>query len=222
MIALVRSFRRAFAEAWPRGTAATPRNLTESMSLELRVIADRLPQIGAETALGHRSAGDVIALVSTLEVLTTYLAMLEDVAHRLATLSPGPEITVALEAARARTLRAFDAALGEAPPASSVSEASELDAALSVAMGKADEAETRRIMPIVADLSQLLGGGAASAGRPWRYRRGDRPAHAPARGAQGGGLRRGFSTSRADAPAAAGRDRDRPAGPDAAGAASAA
>lgn len=151
VIALVRSFRRAFAEAWPRGTAATPRNLTESMSLELRVIADRLPQIGAETALGHRSAGDVIALVSTLEVLTTYLSMLEDVAHRLATLSPGPEITVALEAARARTLRAFDAALGEAPPASSVSEASELDAALSVAMGKADEAETRRIMPIVAD-----------------------------------------------------------------------
>lgn len=151
VLALVRRFRRAFAEAWPRGTAATPRNMTESLSLELRVIADRLPQIGAETALGHRSAGDVIALVSTLEVLTTYLALLEDVAHRLATLSPGPEITVALEAARARTLRAFDAALGEATPASSASEASELDAALSLAMSSADEASMRRIMPIVAD-----------------------------------------------------------------------
>ena len=151
VVSLVRRFRHAFAEAWPRGTAATPRNMTESLSLELRVIADRLPQIGAETVLGHRSAGDVITLVSTLEVLTTYLALLEDVAHRLATLSPRAEVTTALEAARARTLRAFDAALGESPPAAKAADASELDAALSIALNTADTADTRRLMPIVAD-----------------------------------------------------------------------
>ncbi|WP_127090944.1 FUSC family protein [Aquabacter cavernae] len=151
VIDLVRRSRSAFAEAWPRGNATTSRNITVGMTLELRGLADRLPQIGAETALGHRSAGDVVSLVSTLEVLTTYLGLLEDVAHRLARSAPKAEIVTALEAARARTLRAFDAALGDAPPASRTTEASELNAALSTALTNAPDPDTRRILPLVAD-----------------------------------------------------------------------
>ncbi len=151
VVTLVRRCRAAFAESWPRGDSAAARNKTSGMALDLRALADRLPQIGAETALGHRTAGDVIALVSTLEVLTTYLALLEDVAQRLGTMSPREELTTALEAARARTLRAFDGALGEAPPASSPTRAPELEAALSIALESASDPGTRRLLPFVAD-----------------------------------------------------------------------
>lgn len=151
VIELVRRSRSAFAEAWPRGNASTARNLTVGMTLELRGLADKLPQIGAETALGHRSAGDVVSLVSTLEVLTAYLGLLEDAAHRLARSAPKAEIVTALEAARARTLRAFDAALGDAPPAARGTEASELNAALSTALANASDPDTRRILPLMAD-----------------------------------------------------------------------
>lgn len=150
VIGLLRRTRSAFADAWPRTSAPDPRNKTVAMTLELRVLADRLPQIGAETVLGHRSAGDMVALVSTLEVLVTYLGLLEDVAYRLGTASPQPEIVTALEAARARTLRAFDAALGEAPLAGETAP-SELNAALSGAMAVASDPESRKLLPLVAD-----------------------------------------------------------------------
>lgn len=151
VIGLIRRSRSAFAEAWPRGKTVPVRNSTVAMTLELRVLADRLPQIGAETVLGHRSAGDVVSLVSTLEVLVTYLGLLEDVAYRLGQSKPNPEIVTALEAARARTLRAFDAALGEAPPSGSTTEPSELNAALSNAMNFASDPDSRRLLPLIAD-----------------------------------------------------------------------
>lgn len=149
---LLRRCRDAFSQAWPNAQGTKGRHLTAAMALDLRALNDRLPQIGAETVLGHRSAGEVIALVSTLEVLTTYLALLEDVAHRLDTLSPPEQITTALEAARARTLRAFGAALGEAlPGAAPPASAPELEAALPIALEFASDPETRKLLPFVAD-----------------------------------------------------------------------
>ncbi|MEW6256171.1 MAG: FUSC family protein [Pseudomonadota bacterium] len=150
VIGLLRRTRSAFADAWPRSSAPDPRNKTVAMTLELRVLADRLPQIGAETVLGHRTAGDMVALVATLEVLVTYLGLLEDVAYRLGTAAPQAEIVTALEAARARTLRAFDAALGEAA-LSGEPAPSELNAALSNAMSVASDPESRKLLPLVAD-----------------------------------------------------------------------
>lgn len=151
VVNLIRRCREAFAESWPRGDTTQSRRMTSDMAMELRAIGDRLPQIGAETVLGHRTAGDVIALVSTLEVLTTYLALLQDVAHRLGTMSPRAEITTALEAARARTMRAFDSALGEAPPDANPAQAPELEAALAIALDFGSDPETRRLLPFVAD-----------------------------------------------------------------------
>lgn len=155
VISMIKRCRAAFAASWPRphveGEVASPRATTAAMSLELRVLADRLPHIGAETSLGHRSAGDVITLVSTLEILTTYQALLEDAAERLSGLPlPDPLVTV-LEAARSRTLRAFDAALGEAPAGTDPQTAPDLDAAVSLAMDYADDPKTRRLLPLMAD-----------------------------------------------------------------------
>lgn len=155
VISMIKRCRAAFAASWPRyqpeGEALTPRAGTAAMSLELRVLADRLPHIGAETSLGHRSAGDVITLVSTLEILTTYQALLEDAAERLSGLSPPEQLLNVLEAARARTLRAFDAALGEAPAGSDPLTAPDLDAAVSLAMEYAEDPKTRRLLPLMAD-----------------------------------------------------------------------
>ncbi|WP_132029877.1 FUSC family protein [Aquabacter spiritensis] len=151
VISMLRRCRSAFAEAWPRGDHAAPRNVASGMAMELRALSDRLPHLGGENALGHRSAGDVVALVSTLEILTTYLALLEDVAFRLGSLSPPPEITTALEAARSRTLRAFAVALDEAAPTESGAQSSDLEAALSIALDYAKDPETRRLLPLVAD-----------------------------------------------------------------------
>ena len=153
VLTMVRRCRDAFADSWPRreGNAGDARNITAGMSLELRLLADRLPHIGAETTLGHRNAADVITLVSTLEILTTYLALLEDAAIRLSALSPREELVTVLESARFRTLRAFDIALGEAAPLTKAPSASELDATISVALDLASDTDVRRLLPFIAD-----------------------------------------------------------------------
>ncbi|OYY67324.1 MAG: hypothetical protein B7Y61_20870, partial [Rhizobiales bacterium 35-66-30] len=93
VVGMVSQCRAAFANCWPRKGSVPGEigNVTAALSADLRQLSERLPHIGAETSLGHRSAGDVVTLVSTLEILITYLALLEDVAHRLDTLSPPPE-----------------------------------------------------------------------------------------------------------------------------------
>lgn len=140
--------RHAFAGWWPRGEK---RESVSALAWEMRPVMDRLPQLDAESSLGHRGAGDVVNLVSTLDVLTTYLALLEDAAQRLAALSPPEEIVNALEAARSRTLLGFDLALGDAAPAADVTNAPQLDAALSSALGGSSDEATRRLLPFVAD-----------------------------------------------------------------------
>ncbi|MFG1425175.1 FUSC family protein [Roseixanthobacter glucoisosaccharinicivorans] len=153
VVGMVSQCRAAFANCWPRKGSVPGEigNVTAALSADLRQLSERLPHIGAETSLGHRSAGDVVTLVSTLEILITYLALLEDVAHRLDTLSPPPETVTILEAARARTLAAFDQALGLATPAANPGAAPELDAAVSVALEMATNQGTRRLLPFVAD-----------------------------------------------------------------------
>lgn len=140
--------RLAFAGWWPRGEK---RESVSALAWEMRPVMDRLPQLDAESSLGHRGAGDVVNLVSTLDVLTTYLALLEDAAQRLAVLSPPEEIVNVLEAARSRTLLGFDLALGDAPPAADVTNAPQLEAALSSALGTTSDDATRRLLPFVAD-----------------------------------------------------------------------
>ncbi|QTL04889.1 FUSC family protein [Aquabacter sp. L1I39] len=190
VISMIKRCRTAFAASWPRyhaeGEVAAPRASTAAMSLELRVLADRLPHIGAETSLGHRSAADVITLVSTLEILTTYQALLEDAAERLSGLPlPEPLVTV-LEAARARTLRAFDAALGEAPAGTDPQTAPDLDAAVRLAMDYVDDPKTRRLLPLMADYLSFSDavlrplkdlGGLLAASRPAEQRPDPAPSH---------------------------------------------
>lgn len=183
VISMIKRCRAAFAASWPRhyaeGESATPRARTAAMSLELRVLADRLPHIGAETSLGHRSAADVITLVSTLEILTTYQALLEDAAERLSGLPLPDALVTVLEAARARTLRAFDAALGEAPAGTDPQAAPDLDVAVSLAMDYADDSKIRRMLPLMADYLSFSDavlrplkdlGGLLAASRPIEHR----------------------------------------------------
>ncbi|MFG1464971.1 FUSC family protein [Xanthobacter sp. DSM 24535] len=153
VVSMVSQCRTAFANCWPRkgGMHGEIGNVTAALSADLRQLSERLPHLGAETSLGFRSAGDVVTLVSTLEILITYLALLEDVAHRLDSLSPPPETVTILEAARARTLSAFDQALGLATPAANPGTAPELDAAVSVAMEMATDQSARRLLPFLAD-----------------------------------------------------------------------
>ncbi len=140
--------RSAFAGWWPRGEK---RESVSVLAWEMRPVMDRLPQLDAESALGYRGAGDVVNLVSTLDVLTTYLALLEDAAQRLAALSPPEEIVTVLEAARSRTLLGFDLALGTAAPTADVTNAPQLEAAVSAALGRSADEATRRLLPFVAD-----------------------------------------------------------------------
>ncbi|MGU3497134.1 FUSC family protein [Xanthobacteraceae bacterium A53D] len=140
--------RSAFAGWWPRGEKG---DSVSVLAWEMRPVMERLPQIDAESSLGHRGAGAVISLVSTLDILTTYLALLEDAAQRLAALTPPEEIVNALEAARSRTLQGFDLALGTAPPAAEMRGAPQLEAALSAALGDTMDDTTRRLLPFVAD-----------------------------------------------------------------------
>ncbi|WP_188582632.1 FUSC family protein [Azorhizobium oxalatiphilum] len=140
--------RSAFAGWWPRGEK---RESVSELAWEMRPVMDRLPQIDAESSLGHRAAGEVVNLVSTLDILTTYLALLEDAAQRLSALQPPEEIVNALEAARSRTLQGFDLALGDAAPAAEIRGAPQVDAALSAALGQSTDETARRLLPFVAD-----------------------------------------------------------------------
>ncbi|WP_156922276.1 FUSC family protein [Azorhizobium doebereinerae] len=140
--------RSAFAGWWPRGEK---RESVSALAWEMRPVMERLPQIDAESSLGHRTAGDVVNLVSTLDILTTYLALLEDAAQRLSALSPPEEIVNALEAARSRTLQGFDLALGDAAPEAEIRGAPQVEAALSAALGDTTDETSRRLLPFVAD-----------------------------------------------------------------------
>ena len=146
--AVVTRCRAAFAGWWPRGEKGDSVSI---LAWEMRPVMEQLPQLDAESALGYRTAGDVVNLVSTLDVLTTYLALLEDAAQRLSALSPPEELVNVLEAARSRTLQGFDLALGTAAPAVSTTAAPQLEAALQAALGNLTDDTSRRLLPFVAD-----------------------------------------------------------------------
>lgn len=147
VLALVRSCRAAFAGWWPhRGERASVGPLVQ----EVHALGIRLPQMSAESVFGH-SAGDVATLVTTLDVLLTYLALIEDSCHRLALLPQQSEVVATVEAARIRTLAAFDATLGTGAPFAAAAGQPALDAAISTVLGLADDPDVESALPLVAD-----------------------------------------------------------------------
>ena len=117
---------------------------------EVRLLDLRVPQLGAEQVFGH-SAGDVVNIASTLDVLMTYLALLEDVTQRLAQAAPQDEVVALAETARSRTLNAFAQALGEASADQGAAAAPAVEAAVSMVLALADDPEVAKALPLVAD-----------------------------------------------------------------------
>lgn len=145
--ALLRRCREAFATWWPHGKESTS---VAPLVRDVRNLAARLPNLGAEQVFGH-SAGDVANVVSTLDVLITYLALMEDVAHRLASAEAREEVVAVVEAARSRTLTGFEVVLGEAGAGSADAATPAVDAAVSTVLGMADDPVVKEVLPLVAD-----------------------------------------------------------------------
>lgn len=139
--------RAAFSSWWPH---AGERTSVAPLVQDVRLMGGRLPQLGAESVFGH-SAGDVANVVSTLDVLITYLALMEDVSHRLAAAGVKEEVVAVVEAARSRTLTGFEVVLGEAGAGSADAATPAVDAAVSTVLGLADDAAVQEVLPLVAD-----------------------------------------------------------------------
>lgn len=146
--ALLKRGRDSFASWWPRTQGA--RISMAPLAREVRQLDLRVPQLGAEQVFGH-SAGDVVNIASTLDVLMTYLALLEDVTQRLALAAPQDEVVSLAEAARSRTLNAFAQALGEASADQSAAAAPAVEAAVSMVLALADDPQVEQALPLVAD-----------------------------------------------------------------------
>ncbi|QRG07431.1 FUSC family protein [Xanthobacter dioxanivorans] len=149
VLALLRRCRAAFASWWPhQGPSASVSALVQ----DVRAMGTRLPNLGAEQVFGH-SAGDAANIVSTLDVLITYLALLEDVALRLPTAEAGAreEVVALVEAARSRILTGFEVVLGEAPGGSADAAKPAVDAAVSTVLELADDPAVKELLPLVAD-----------------------------------------------------------------------
>ncbi|MFG1300941.1 FUSC family protein [Xanthobacter sp. V3C-3] len=145
--ALVRRGRTAFATWWPH---AGTRESVSPLAQDVRAMGARLPQLGAEQVFGH-SAGDAANMVSTLDVLITYLALMEDVALRLAAAGAPEEVVAVVEAARSRTLTGFEVVLGEAGAGSADAATPAVDAAVSTVLELADDPAVKEVLPLVAD-----------------------------------------------------------------------
>lgn len=145
--AILTRCRDAFASWWPRpGMPATVAPLAQ----EVRQLSNRIPQLGAEQVFGH-SAGDVANVVSTLDVLTTYLALLEDISHRLSSVPAKEELVTVVETARSRTLTAFEILLGQGGAGGVAAAAPAVEAAVSTALTLADDPQVKEALPLVAD-----------------------------------------------------------------------
>lgn len=147
VLGIVRRARDAFATWWPSPKERLPVGPTVR---DVRALDTRLPQIGAEQVFGH-SAGDVANLVSTLDVLATYLALMDDITLRLAQANPKDELVTVVETARSRTLNAFALVLGEAGPEGGAASSPAMDAAVSQVLALADDPAVKATLPLVAD-----------------------------------------------------------------------
>lgn len=144
-----------FATWWPRRGQPEPVGPLAQM---VRGFDLSLPTLGAENIFGH-SAGDVVNLISTLDVVVTYLALLEDTAHRLSDADVKEEVLPVVEAARSRTLTALELAsaaaleepLHDAAQGGAAAAAPALDAAISTALSMADDPSVKASLPLVAD-----------------------------------------------------------------------
>ncbi len=149
--ALLERCRNAFATWWPHaGGTKGERVSVAPLAREVRQLDERLPQVGAEQMFGH-SAMDLANIVATLDVLVTYLALMEDSAQRLAALDLKGEVTAATEAARSRTLTAFAVVLGEVGKEAGAAAEPVLDAAVSTALTMANDPQVAPALPLVAD-----------------------------------------------------------------------
>lgn len=144
---IMRRCRDTFATWWPKTTERLP---VGPLVRDVRALDQRLPQMGAEQMFGH-SAGDVANIASTLDVLVTYLALMEDITQRLAHVAPKDEVVAAVEAARGRILSAFAQVLGEGGGDGAAAAAPAMEAAVSVALNMADDPAVKAVLPLVAD-----------------------------------------------------------------------
>lgn len=144
---ILKRCRDALASWWPHPGAPVS---VASQVLAVRQLGMRLPQFGAEQSFGH-SAGDAANVVSTLDVLVTYLALIEDIAGRLEGVPSKPEMVAVVEAARSRSLTAFAVILNEGGAAGVAAAAPAVEAAVSTALKLADEPAVKDRLPLVAD-----------------------------------------------------------------------
>jgi len=147
VIGILKRCRDAFASWWPHG--GQPASNAPQV-IAVRQLGNRLPQLGAEQVFGH-SAGDVANIVSTLDVLTTYLALLEDIAARLAATPSADEVVAVVETARSRTLTAFALVFEESQAGNVAAATPAVEAAVSTALGLADDPRVKDALPLVAD-----------------------------------------------------------------------
>ncbi|MFG1294216.1 FUSC family protein [Xanthobacter variabilis] len=144
---ILKRCREALASWWPHpGTAVS----VASQVAAVRQLSMRLPQFGAEQSFGH-SAGDAANVVSTLDVLVTYLALIEDISGRLGDAPDRPEMVAVVEAARSRSLTAFAVVLHEGGASGLAAAAPAVEAAVSTALKLADEPAVKDLLPLVAD-----------------------------------------------------------------------
>lgn len=144
---ILKRCRDALASWWPHEGKSTS---VASQVLAVRQLGTRLPQFGAEQAFGH-SAGDAANVVSTLDVLVTYLALIEDISGRLQGHQGRPEMVAVVEAARSRSLTAFAVILGEGAADGLAAATPAVEAAVSTALSLADEPHGKELLPLVAD-----------------------------------------------------------------------
>ncbi|MFG1391388.1 FUSC family protein [Xanthobacter agilis] len=147
VLGILKRCRDALASWWPhpgQAMSAAPQ------ALAVRQLGIRLPQLDAEQAFRH-SAGDAANVVSTLDVLTTYLALIEDISARLNGMACAPEMVAVVEAARSRSLTAFAVVLGEGGAGGLAAAAPAVEAAVSTALKLADDPKVKEILPLVAD-----------------------------------------------------------------------
>ncbi|MFG1418180.1 FUSC family protein [Xanthobacter sp. V0B-10] len=147
VLGILRRCREALASWWPH---AGGRASVAPQALAVRQLGTRLPQFGAEQAFGH-SAGDTANVVSTLDVLVTYLALIEDISARLEGVEAPAEMVAVVEAARSRSLTAFAVVLGEGGAEGLAAAAPAVEAAVSSALRLADEPAAKEVLPLAAD-----------------------------------------------------------------------
>lgn len=144
---ILRRCRDALASWWPH--EGKPASVAPQVGA-VRQLGIRLPQFGAEQAFGH-SVGDAAHVVTTLDVLVTYLALIEDISGRLEGMHHKPEMVAVVEAARSRSLTAFAVVLEEAGSQGMAAAAPAIEAAISTALKLADEPGVKERLPLVAD-----------------------------------------------------------------------